>query len=123
MQVFTTATRDLLRQLKGHEAPVHATIFAGDKLHVLSGSDDSTVFPALPMGHRDVVMWLLSGCSPVSLRQLACSSQTLQYSLPQVHVLVRLAAVSIHGRWTSLGSRRCFWGQLPTCSQKGLGDA
>ena len=41
--MFDAASRTLLRQLKGHEAPVHAAIFAEDKLKALSGSDDSTV--------------------------------------------------------------------------------
>lgn len=47
LQVFDAASRTLLRQLKGHEAPVHATVFAADKLKALSGSDDSTVSSAL----------------------------------------------------------------------------
>ncbi len=33
----------LVRQLKGHERPVHTTRFAPSKFHVLSGSDDATV--------------------------------------------------------------------------------
>ena len=59
LQVFDTATRSLLRKLKGHTAAVHATKFSSDKLHVLSGSDDSTVsslycnsFPCLDSSAR-----------------------------------------------------------------------
>lgn len=43
VQVFDTASRSLLRQLKGHTGAVHDTRFAQDKLHVLSASDDTTV--------------------------------------------------------------------------------
>lgn len=43
MQVFDPQKQTLLRQLKGHQRPVHTTCFAPDKMHVLSGSDDATV--------------------------------------------------------------------------------
>ena len=43
MQVFDPQKQTLLRQLKGHQRPVHTTRFALDKMHVLSGSDDATV--------------------------------------------------------------------------------
>jgi U3 small nucleolar RNA-associated protein 15 len=33
----------VLRQLKGHQRPVHVARFAPDKTHVLSGSDDVTL--------------------------------------------------------------------------------
>ena len=31
----------MLRQLKGHQRPVHVARFAPDKVHVLSGGDDA----------------------------------------------------------------------------------
>ena len=40
MQVFDSGSRTLLRQFKGHKAPVHVARFAADQLHVLSGGDD-----------------------------------------------------------------------------------
>lgn len=40
-QVFDANSRGLLRQLKGHQRPVHVTRFAPDRLHVLSGGDDA----------------------------------------------------------------------------------
>eukprot|EP00850_Spirogloea_muscicola_P010898 SM000065S20247 [mRNA] locus=s65:630316:634174:- [translate_table: standard] len=42
VQVFDPGSRDVLRQLKGHAGPVHYTRFGRDKLHILSGGDDST---------------------------------------------------------------------------------
>lgn len=36
-------SRAVLRQLKGHQRPVHVARFSPDKLHVLSGGDDATV--------------------------------------------------------------------------------
>lgn len=33
----------MLRQLKGHQRPVHVARFAPDKVHVLSGGDDVTL--------------------------------------------------------------------------------
>ncbi len=41
LQVFDANSRGLLRQLKGHQRPVHVTRFAPDKLHLLSGGDDA----------------------------------------------------------------------------------
>ena len=41
--MFDPQKQTLLRQLKGHQRPVHTTRFAPDKMHVLSGSDDATV--------------------------------------------------------------------------------
>ncbi|KAK9905478.1 hypothetical protein WJX75_000621 [Coccomyxa subellipsoidea] len=43
VQVFDPKSQTLLRQLKGHERPVHTTRFSPSKMHVLSGSDDATV--------------------------------------------------------------------------------
>ncbi|CAK0783260.1 hypothetical protein CVIRNUC_006459 [Coccomyxa viridis] len=43
VQVFDPQKQTLLRQLRGHQRPVHTTRFAPDKMHVLSGSDDATV--------------------------------------------------------------------------------
>lgn len=43
LQVFDAGSRTLLRQFKGHTAPVHVAKFAAGQLHVLSGSDDSHV--------------------------------------------------------------------------------
>lgn len=42
-QVFDVGSRAVLRQLKGHQRPVHVARFSPDKLHVLSGGDDATV--------------------------------------------------------------------------------
>ncbi len=47
-QVFDPKSQTLLRQLKGHERPVHTTRFSPSKMHVLSGSDDATVRPPEP---------------------------------------------------------------------------
>lgn len=54
-QVFDTATRSLLRQLKGHTGAVHVTSFSPDKLHVLSGGDDSKVWLYFPLEHPYIV--------------------------------------------------------------------
>lgn len=43
MQVFDSGSRALLRQFKGHKAPVHVAHFAADQLRVLSGGDDGVV--------------------------------------------------------------------------------
>ncbi|KAF8055723.1 utp15 [Scenedesmus sp. PABB004] len=43
VQVFDANSRSVLRQLKGHQRPVHVARFAADKVHVLSGSDDVTL--------------------------------------------------------------------------------
>jgi U3 small nucleolar RNA-associated protein 15 len=43
MQVFDADSRSLLRQFHGHHRPVHAVEFASDRMHVLSGGDDSMV--------------------------------------------------------------------------------
>ena len=40
MQVLDSNSRTLLRQFKGHKAPVHVTHFSADQLGVLSGGDD-----------------------------------------------------------------------------------
>lgn len=42
-QVFDANSRSVLRQLKGHQRPVHVTRFAPDKTHVMSGGDDVTL--------------------------------------------------------------------------------
>lgn len=42
-QVFDAGSRTLLRQFKGHRAPVHVARFATDQLHVISGGDDGLV--------------------------------------------------------------------------------
>lgn len=51
-QVFDVGSRAVLRQLKGHQRPVHVARFSSDKLHALSGGDDATVgascHPPLP---------------------------------------------------------------------------
>ena len=44
--MFDPQKQTLLRQLKGHQRPVHTTRFAPDKMHVVSGSDDATVSEA-----------------------------------------------------------------------------
>lgn len=41
--MFDSGSRTLLRQFKGHKAPVHVARFAGDQLHVLSAGDDGLV--------------------------------------------------------------------------------
>ena len=43
LQVFDAASRTLLRQLKGHKAPVHVARFAAGQLHVITGGDDGLV--------------------------------------------------------------------------------
>ena len=61
VQMFDSQKQTLLRQLKGHQRPVHTTRFAPDKMHVLSGSDDATVSTNIPFtvhagcckAHRD----------------------------------------------------------------------
>jgi len=45
VQLFDTGSRNVLRQFKGHQRPVHVARFSPDKLHVLSGGDDATVRP------------------------------------------------------------------------------
>ncbi len=47
--MFDPQKQTLLRQLKGHQRPVHTTRFAPDKMHVLSGSDDATVSVSSPI--------------------------------------------------------------------------
>lgn len=73
MQVLDPKKQTLLRQLKGHQRPVHTTHFASDKMHVLSGSDDATVrwwdITAGEQlfrlnGHSDYIR--SSACSPAS---------------------------------------------------------
>jgi U3 small nucleolar RNA-associated protein 15 len=73
MQVFDSGSRALLRQLKGHKAPVHVARFAADQLHVLSGGDDGVVAVwdvtsgqqvSSMLGHSDYVRSAV--CSPAS---------------------------------------------------------
>ena len=42
VQVFDAASRNVLRQLKGHQRACHAVRFAADRCHVLSAGDDVT---------------------------------------------------------------------------------
>lgn len=41
--MFDAGSRTLLRQFKGHRAPVHVARFAADQLHVVTGGDDGVV--------------------------------------------------------------------------------
>eukprot|EP00232_Nephroselmis_pyriformis_P007623 CAMPEP_0182882100 /NCGR_PEP_ID=MMETSP0034_2-20130328/17575_1 /TAXON_ID=156128 /ORGANISM="Nephroselmis pyriformis, Strain CCMP717" /LENGTH=333 /DNA_ID=CAMNT_0025015165 /DNA_START=280 /DNA_END=1277 /DNA_ORIENTATION=+ len=43
VQVFDAGTKSILRQLKGHQRPVHAVSYTNNTQKVLSGSDDTTV--------------------------------------------------------------------------------
>jgi U3 small nucleolar RNA-associated protein 15 len=43
VQVFDLSSRAVLRQFKLHKRPTHAVCFSGDKTHLLSASDDTTV--------------------------------------------------------------------------------
>ena len=82
MQVFDVANRSLLRQLKGHSGGVHATRFAPDKLHVLSGSDDATVRAMLCNAASYVESACLSHPALPSQSQFALEQQLCQTALP-----------------------------------------
>eukprot|EP00753_Platysulcus_tardus_P020885 PLAT8452.3.p1 GENE.PLAT8452.3~~PLAT8452.3.p1 ORF type:complete len:540 (+),score=230.78 PLAT8452.3:21-1640(+) len=43
VQVFDLSSRAVLRSFDGHTGEVHATAFATDKMHVMSGSDDKSL--------------------------------------------------------------------------------
>mmetsp|Transcript_35056 Transcript_35056/g.63066 ORF Transcript_35056/g.63066 Transcript_35056/m.63066 type:complete len:554 (-) Transcript_35056:179-1840(-) len=43
VQVFDVASRTILRQFKGHQRASRVALFASDKLHLMSGSDDVTL--------------------------------------------------------------------------------
>ncbi|KAJ8304128.1 hypothetical protein KUTeg_017711 [Tegillarca granosa] len=43
IRLFDVEGKSLLRIFKGHTGPVHVTKFLGDRVHVLSGSDDNAV--------------------------------------------------------------------------------
>ena len=43
VQLFDAASRSVLRQFKGHKRAARTVGFAEDRLHLLSGGDDTTV--------------------------------------------------------------------------------
>lgn len=69
LKVFDSSSRLLLRQFKGHKAPVHVVGFTENQLHVLSGGDDGLVaLWDITSGQRVSSLWDKSGCwsHPVS---------------------------------------------------------
>lgn len=79
VQVFDPQKQTLLRQLRGHQRPVHTTRFAPDKMHVLSGSDDATASTNVPFTVHETCckMWVCLGSARVISRECSDRLQTL----------------------------------------------